>query len=193
VLSGGVLSTVVMPDTEEVTDSIPVSPTRSKWPLTCGNASRGPSFCGSKVGTGGHCVTNCVTTERRLVRHPATGRIQAMNDSSCIRWSRWWSNAHHPSAAVARTWKIAWSTSPVVTHEVDSPPDGRSQPVREAMSPSCCRSSVSASSGRRAPSATRNARGGTSSSTETCAGQHNYYYYSGGCFCASLGPSHWCG
>ena len=26
------------PDTEEVTGSIPVSPTRTKWPLTCGNA-----------------------------------------------------------------------------------------------------------------------------------------------------------
>ena len=38
VLSGGVLSTEFMPDTEEVTGSIPVSPTNKKRPLTCGNA-----------------------------------------------------------------------------------------------------------------------------------------------------------
>ena len=33
------------PDTEEVTGSIPVSPTNTKWPLTSGNASQGPSSC----------------------------------------------------------------------------------------------------------------------------------------------------
>ena len=30
------------PDTEEVTGSIPVSPTSTKWPLTSGNVSQGP-------------------------------------------------------------------------------------------------------------------------------------------------------
>jgi hypothetical protein len=41
VLSGGVLSTEVIPDTEEVTGSIPVSPTSTKRPLTSGNAGQG--------------------------------------------------------------------------------------------------------------------------------------------------------
>jgi hypothetical protein len=50
VLSGGVLSTVFIPDTEEVTGSIPVSPTSTKRPLTCGYASQGPSLSRTRAG-----------------------------------------------------------------------------------------------------------------------------------------------
>jgi len=41
VLSGGVPSTVSIPDTEEVTGSIPVSPTSTKRPLTCDSLRAG--------------------------------------------------------------------------------------------------------------------------------------------------------
>jgi hypothetical protein len=49
VLSGGVLSTVFIPDTEEVTGSIPVSPTSTKGPLSGRNAAQGPFVSASVV------------------------------------------------------------------------------------------------------------------------------------------------
>src|SRR5450759_1063878 len=38
------------PDTEEVAGSIPVPPTSTKWPLTCGNADRGSSLSPQRAG-----------------------------------------------------------------------------------------------------------------------------------------------
>src|SRR5665811_1190672 len=38
------------PDTEEVAGSIPVPPTSTKWPLTCGNACQGPSLSPQRAG-----------------------------------------------------------------------------------------------------------------------------------------------
>ena len=50
VLSGRVLSTEIMPDTEEATGSLPVSPTSKKQFLTCGNVGRGPLLSRRRAG-----------------------------------------------------------------------------------------------------------------------------------------------
>ena len=65
VLSGGVLSTKFMPDTEEVTGSIPVSPTSIKW-ASEQRKRRSEALCVSLcsdtvLAEWRTCLTNCVT------------------------------------------------------------------------------------------------------------------------------------
>ena len=123
-LSGGVLSTVFIPDTEEVTGSIPVSPTSTKRPLNRSYAVRvrcNPGGCAICVRQNDRDAqplaraSSCILARSERARRASTSRRSRVQHLSSLNH-----DAARPGGVSGHACLVTGSISGCTLHGVDT-------------------------------------------------------------------------